>query len=489
MEEYANRYLFPFHRVPKGCRIVIYGAGKLGQEYVRQVMETDWCSIVALVDRNHEAYRDFCFPVIPAERLHEKAFDFVVVAIRSSIYRREMLSMLLKQSIPREKIICQEAGEYRQLFQTETRLSDYCGRAYSHSEKSILFSMGDGFGDMLVQKKTIEAFLELDDDIAIDILCSSGKEFLEFLFEDCPQVKNIDLFLGNRFEEECRKYACAARLAPMPAIEICVRSEAHPFSKELECALEKLQHPPVEIRSAYEGIYRSIYQGETFYTRGTCQGILPAREKWVHIPQDAVAGEMFQKMQLTNYITMNFGNGSTTEASLVAKSWSRERFESVIDKIHEFDPDLEIVQIGGGNAKHLKGADRYMLGRSFPLVAEILRHSLLHIDTEGGLVHLATHLGTKCIVLFGPTQIPYYGYPENVNLHAGTCHDCYALYPDVNRCARDLAEPECMYSITPEMVMEAVREYLDGLDGKEKAVQKCTTSRASCRKICEDEVT
>ena len=53
---------------------------------------------------------------------------------------------------------------------------------------------------------------------------------------------------------------------------------------------------------------------------------------------------------------------------------------------------------------------------------------------------------------------------------AGTCHGCYGLYEDVNRCARDLDEPECMYSITPEMVMDAAREYLDGIAEQTKAV-------------------
>ncbi|MBQ8698464.1 MAG: hypothetical protein IJ521_05655, partial [Schwartzia sp.] len=53
----------------------------------------------------------------------------------------------------------------------------------------------------------------------------------------------------------------------------------------------------------------------------------------------------------------------------------------------------------------------------------------------------------------------YYGYEDNVNIKAGTCHDCCGVYPDANQCARGMKEPECMYNITPEMVMEKVEEH------------------------------
>ena len=95
-------------------------------------------------------------------------------------------------------------------------------------------------------------------------------------------------------------------------------------------------------------------------------------------------------------------------------------------------------------------------------MAHVLKNTLFHLDIEGGLVHIATQLGTKCIVLFGPTVKEYYGYEENINISVGTCHNCWGLYTDVNRCARGMAEPECMYSIQPELVMGYVDEYLGG---------------------------
>ena len=40
------------------------------------------------------------------------------------------------------------------------------------------------------------------------------------------------------------------------------------------------------------------------------------------------------------------------------------------------------------------GIDFYVLGESIELTKYILRDSLCHVDCEGGLVHLATQLGT-----------------------------------------------------------------------------------------------
>lgn len=168
---------------------------------------------------------------------------------------------------------------------------------------------------------------------------------------------------------------------------------------------------------------------------------------------------MFEEMGLGHYITVNFGNGDSEGAEGIAKSWSKDSFEKVIAWVKKTYQDINVIQLGGKNAAHLIGADKVVLGKDFRLVFHILKHSLLHVDIEGGLVHIATQLGTKCIVLFGPTVLHYYGYEQNINIRAGECRECWGLYSNVNKCARDLAEPECMKRITPEMVTDAIDLY------------------------------
>ena len=104
------------------------------------------------------------------------------------------------------------------------------------------------------------------------------------------------------------------------------------------------------------------------------------------------------------------------------------------------------------------------MGQDIELIKYVLKNAIFHLDSEGGLTHLATQLGTKCIVLFGPTQVELLGYSQNINIVASTCKGCYFLYDDMMKCARDLQEPECMHSITPELVMEKVDTYLMEVD-------------------------
>ena len=92
-------------------------------------------------------------------------------------------------------------------------------------------------------------------------------------------------------------------------------------------------------------------------------------------------------------------------------------------------------------------------------IKPILQHALVHIDGEGGMVHLRHALGGgRSVVLFGPTSSEFFGYSENKNLVGGGCAVwCeWALNKWQEGCLRGSYEtPPCMASITPEMVMEA----------------------------------
>lgn len=74
-------YLAPFNRIPKGSRIVLYGAGSVGQSYYKQITELDYCQIVAWMDKNKtrcgskklSRYMDFT----------SVDYDYVVIALKS----------------------------------------------------------------------------------------------------------------------------------------------------------------------------------------------------------------------------------------------------------------------------------------------------------------------------------------------------------------------------------------------------------------------
>ena len=461
-----DRFLFPFEKVPKGSRIIIYGAGKKGQTYLRQMLLTGYCEVVAMADKGYASYGQMVVPVCAPQDIHTYVFDYVVIALSTVSYQNEFFSVLENQGISENRIIYQKNREDVLLFQKK-KASSGAGHllAWQKSKKNMIFYIIGGYGDTIVQKRIVDTFVAIEPDLCIDVYCKEGLEFLRFLYEDTPQIQWIDRNLGVRYEEEREGYAAAIEFDGGYALHVDALQEPSPFSKSLSGILRTLKERTEKERSegtsAFTMFSRCIYRKENGYAKLSYGGAIPYRFPHVHIPNDPAGAQQFQQMGRGNYVTVNFGNGSVSNSTLVAKSWPKINFEKVIAGIHAMNPDITVVQLGAKGAECLAGADRFVFGKSFSLVSQVLKHSCLHIDIEGGLVHLASNLGTKCIVLFGPTAVEYFGYPENINLRAGNCHNCYSLYDDCNRCARDLAEPECMYSITPEMVMEYVKAYLE----------------------------
>ena len=238
------------------------------------------------------------------------------------------------------------------------------------------------------------------------------------------------------------------------------------FFKKLEILVQKIKEEAVSILTPpYVTLYRRWLKGCNAYTGFNYDGAFEVADKNVNIPLDISADIEYRELRNSwntcKYITINCGNGDCADGSQVAKSWPMKYYDSLVENIGREYPDIYIVQLGHEIADRIKNCDEYLLGRSLSLVEYVLKNSFLHIDIEGGLVHIASQLGTKCVVLFGPTVAEYYGYENNINIRAGNCHNCWGLYSDVNRCARGMQEPECMYSITPQMVYDCIKKELD----------------------------
>lgn len=70
-------YIFPFHRIPFGARIVLYGAGVVGKLFYRQLITTGYCSQITWVDRL--ALRDIDM-VESVDHVSDADIDYIVIA-------------------------------------------------------------------------------------------------------------------------------------------------------------------------------------------------------------------------------------------------------------------------------------------------------------------------------------------------------------------------------------------------------------------------
>lgn len=165
------------------------------------------------------------------------------------------------------------------------------------------------------------------------------------------------------------------------------------------------------------------------------------------------------------FITIHRGVDVRANAMSV-KQWPVEYYNTLISLIRKKHPDIFIVQLGDSKERcpQFNGVDLSLIEEtSLEQLKVLLKHSYLHIDGEGGMVHLRHALkGGKSIVLFGPTDPNVYGYSENINLVGKGCQGGCEWFNDhwQECCAMGILKPFCQYSLTPEVVYSNIDKCL-----------------------------
>lgn len=98
-----RNFLFPFNKVPKGQRIVLYGAGEVGESYYAQLMELGYCTEVLWVDQNAENMIEKGVKAV--ERLFDFQYDYIVIAIENTKIKEQVREWLLEKEVDIEKIL------------------------------------------------------------------------------------------------------------------------------------------------------------------------------------------------------------------------------------------------------------------------------------------------------------------------------------------------------------------------------------------------
>ena len=164
------------------------------------------------------------------------------------------------------------------------------------------------------------------------------------------------------------------------------------------------------------------------------------------------------------YITIHDGWDATSNKASIrpTKSYPIDLFTKAIVLIKNHYPYIKVVQLGFNTGSVIPGVDINL--RDSTSVAQdalILKQAKLHIDIEGGLVHLATSLGTSCVVMFGPTNISYYGYAENKNIESKECGNCMHVTDTwMESCPLNYSPLKCMPSILPNEILMAMSEII-----------------------------
>lgn len=99
-------YYFKMNQVPVGARIVLYGAGNVGQSYHKLIELTACYTISAWVDQNYQKYQELAFPVQAVETVQDCEYDCVIVAVlKERLYLSIRKSLCEKYGVEPQKVV------------------------------------------------------------------------------------------------------------------------------------------------------------------------------------------------------------------------------------------------------------------------------------------------------------------------------------------------------------------------------------------------
>lgn len=184
---------------------------------------------------------------------------------------------------------------------------------------------------------------------------------------------------------------------------------------------------------------------------------------------DDVALKKFNHLNLHKFITVHRGVDDRQVKNSI-KLWPLDFYNVLIKLIKSDFPNIHIVQLGINSERcpEFDCIDTNLVGSTtIEDMKVLLKHSLLHIDCEGGLVHLRHALnGGKSVVFFGPTSPAFYGYNENINFRGNGCPEpCeWIINQWQSSCCRGYSRPPCMFSLTPELVYRNIKSALEEIN-------------------------
>lgn len=95
--------LFPFEQVEKDSRVIVYGAGRAGLNFIRQAESSGYCKVICMVDKDSSKHSA---QIKGIEKLLEvDSYDYVVISPINFAIRERIHDDLIAYGVPQEKIV------------------------------------------------------------------------------------------------------------------------------------------------------------------------------------------------------------------------------------------------------------------------------------------------------------------------------------------------------------------------------------------------
>ncbi|WP_155936627.1 glycosyltransferase family 9 protein [Mesorhizobium ciceri] len=335
---------------------------------------------------------------------------------------------------------------------------------------SIAIRVTGGMGDHIVAVRFIRDLLSHFGHAKIDVYSVTGG--MGWLYEPLSNVSIIEApkrvfnWVANRYLLALQithtvdvVHLDSAAAQRWPKLAAMLQNIA-PYRKTLSHAIKA--HPHLDFHPALLAQFQNVGR-DTFLNH--VSGV-PFGGHQYPLPQDA---SLLQSVGLDRkpYITVH--NSFSEESGRPRTTRDYPFLDDVMKEVKLQLPSLAVVQVGviGGT---LSSADYNLSSKTTqPQIASVVANSSMHFDMEGGLVHIASCVGTPCCVVFGPTPIGYYAYPNNINISPRVCGNCWSITEDWQKtCLLGATEPPCMFTQPPKAVAQAALPQLRALLGEKR---------------------
>ena len=74
-------YMFPYKHVEKGSKVIIYGLGRCGHDYIMQIEATGWCEIVGVSDQNPESNDSEYVYIPPKDIALNEIYQYIIISL------------------------------------------------------------------------------------------------------------------------------------------------------------------------------------------------------------------------------------------------------------------------------------------------------------------------------------------------------------------------------------------------------------------------
>lgn len=98
-------YAFPFPELAKVSKIILYGAGRVGMDYYRQIFRRDLAKLVLWVDKRWKEYQNDYTPVYSPEGIEDYEYDYIIIAVTKRELADEIREQLVQKGIGEEKVL------------------------------------------------------------------------------------------------------------------------------------------------------------------------------------------------------------------------------------------------------------------------------------------------------------------------------------------------------------------------------------------------